>query len=172
MQDESTPGAAELINIADAAYDSWDAEWIPFMASNVSITDITATVWENANGRVARPNGTLPNPGTDVGARMPANVALVASLKTNFTGRDKLGKQYLLGFTEGQVANDEAEAPLITAAVDLLDAYDAALDLLDVDLGILSLYKDGAQRTEAAWVKSTVYSVNARVDTQRRRLPN
>lgn len=172
LQSGGTPSAAELVNIADAAYDALDIEWIPFMASNTEVTDLTATIWEDDSGRVARPTGTLPNVGTDVGARMPAQVALVASLKTNFTGRDKVGRQYLLGFTEGQVSNDDADSALITAGVDYIEALNANYDTEGFDLGVYSLYEDGAPRTTPKFTPSNVFSVNARVDTQRRRLPN
>lgn len=166
-----SPSAADLVNIADAAHTSWSTHWKSAMATSVEVTDIEAINWEVANGRISRPSFVLPIVGTSTGSVMPANVALVTSLKTNFRGRDKIGRQYLLGFVEEEITGNNASAALVTAANDLFTNYQLNLGAVGAELGVYSLYENGVQRVTPKFTKATVIATNSRVDTQRRRLP-
>jgi hypothetical protein len=113
-----------------------------------------------------------PIAGTRGSPVLPANVTLAVSLRTPFAGRSFRGRTYWIGLSEGSVQGDfviPAVAQGILAAVrELVEDVPQALN---AQLAVVSRYSNGAPRgVGIATPVTAVTLVDARVDTQRRRL--
>lgn len=114
-----------------------------------------------------------PNAGTIASPAMPSNVTLAVKLNTGMTGRSARGLVYFVGLTESMVSGDYVVAPFAGNIV-------AAWETLRVNLisegtwrlCVASTVKDGAPRPIGIYADVQSVSItDARVDTQRRRLP-
>ena len=163
--------AAVLLLAANTMRNAIGAEWIPEMALNWEVSNVTAQDWSLPDGDQIQSTGVLPLTGTDAGTAIPASVALVVSHRTDHTGRSRRGRTYLAGLNEGNVSFNDANAESVTAAAEFFSVLDSTLDLEDMDHVVYSLYSDGAPRVTPLATLVTSRIVNNRVDTQRRRLP-
>lgn len=172
MQAPTTPIAASALQAAvDAFFPALDTEWKPFMGDQWTVDGIVATDWSIPNGnQVARVTG-LPITGTNISEEVPASVAIVASHRTDKTGRSFRGRTYLPGLTEGNVGGNNVDGLLITGVNDYFDAVTTQLGLVGADLVVYSLYSGGVPRVAPEATLITHRVVNGRVDTQRLRLP-
>jgi len=93
-------------------------------------------------------------------------------LTTGFSGRSKRGRQYFIGLVNTQLADPNH---LLTGMVTALQtAYSALIDAIS-DAGwtmvIASFISGGSPRITAELTEVISSSVNATLDSQRRRLP-
>jgi len=133
----------------------------------IELTDIT----EEAGQQVIYTSG-LPLSGNDNGTPLPNNVTVSTKLTTGFSGRSKRGRQYFIGLVNTQLADPNH---LLTGMVTALQtAYSALIDAIS-DAGwtmvIASFISGGSPRITAELTEVISSSVNATLDSQRRRLP-
>jgi hypothetical protein len=107
------------------------------------------------------------------GAAMPNSIASVVSIKTALRGRSYRGRIYHMGIPDAHVTDNLMGTAQVTA---LQAAYQAAVLLAiagnpDFRLGVLSYYNLGNLRGTPVFTPATEVSVDARVDSQRRRMP-
>jgi len=152
----------------------WFLKWqgvVPTTLSmdKVILTDLSA----DAAPSIEYTTG-LPAVGTNAGAQMPNNVTLCISLRTALRGRSYRGRIYHLGLREDIVTGNTVSA---ATAADHLDRYD---DLMNLTSGsgepahkicVLSYWANGTLRSTPVATIVTSMSVNAQVDTMRRRMP-
>jgi len=110
--------------------------------------------------------------GTFSGDALPANVSFAVSLRTGFAGRSRRGRVYHVGLAEGQVTQDFVIAANVTAIVAAYATWLTTLAAQQFTWVIASRISAGVPRATALITPVTaIFAVDARVDTQRRRLP-
>jgi len=165
-------GAAPTIfQLGDLASSLWvmcGAYLKGLCASTWSLIDITATDISSEFGLQSIYRPSSPMQGT-LGAGLPGNVAGVVSLKTAYRGRSYRGRIYLSGIPESQVFGNDFLSSWVSGALDW------ATQLLGLgsgfaDLAVCSRWHDGVKRTVGVVTPVNMVTVNANVDTQRRRM--
>lgn len=162
---------ADTQSVAEAYEAAFRAEWPDFAPISASILQIESTAWQFADGRY---HTIIPSPaivGLVADDPLPVNVALVASHRTNFTGRSKRGRSYIMGLCEDQVTDNTVDAATLSSVGDLMTAIFTELASRAFDQVVYSLYENKAPRTEPEATIITSDFIGSRVDTQRRRLP-
>jgi len=136
--------------------------------SNITVTDVSV-----ANGQqLIIPFGT-GNTGTGGGAALPANAALVASLRTAYTGRSFRGRFYLGGISTDYLVDAQHLSTGIASdlggfMVDFITALQAA----NKTLVVVSRYANKVLRVVALATEIISILVNTEIDSQRRRTAN
>lgn len=164
--------AGDLVPLANAVYDAYDVGWQAAASDEVEITQISATNWEATAGRIGFTTETLPLVGSVAEDELPANVAAVVTNRSNFTGRSKRGRTYYTGLHEGGVDGNNMDVSVQNLLLLTSEGIGTNVDLEDYVHVVYSLYEDGSPRTTPLATGISEYEINARVDTQRRRLPN
>lgn len=166
------PGDTELDNLNDGL-DLW-LDGLFNLSSNrfsaVSVTSTDQTV-QNSNQRAKQ----LDQVGTQSGAALPGNVALVITLLTGQIGRTKRGRFYTSGIAQDSSDSSDKDALSASNLTAYLAWFGGIFDILgDVtgspELVIASKVLNGVARATA--LLTTVQDVTANVfyDSQRRRL--
>lgn len=139
-----------------------------YVLQNITATDVSV-----ANGTQTIFPLTTSNIGTGTGAAMAANAAMVASLRTNFTGRSFRGRFYLGGLNDG-VQQDAQNVKVASAGafagfvVNLIDT----LGTINKTLVVVSNYASGVVRVVALATEIINIIVDTKIDSQRRRTAN
>lgn len=167
------PDGADLANDATALADWVTDTLMQYLGTNTIFTNVTATDISQPDGiQVVALNGT----GTagSRGNNASNNVALVASLRTGFSGRSMRGRCYVAGLAEADITGnffDDGNRDGIEDAFKLLIGIGTTPVELNGNLCVLSRFTSGTARPTAVSTIVNQILVNARVDTQRRRLP-
>lgn len=161
---------AVLGNAVAAIYGAYNTEWKDFMVDTWTIDEIVGTDQSLEGGGQFTREAGLPIEGTIVTAEVPSNVALVVTKLTDRTGRSFRGRSYLAGLSEANVFGNTVDGNTQVAAATLITTMVTELDDFNLDLVVLSTIDDGQPRVPAVATVVTGAAVNARVDTQRRRL--
>lgn len=137
------------------------------------LQNITATDVHVANGPQVIVPYTTGNTGTDTGGQLPANAAIVASLRTNFTGRSFRGRFYLGGLSnitlqDAQHCTTGAATHLASCFSDFIDALNA----INMTLVVVSNYAAKVVRVVALATEIISVIVDTKYDSQRRRTAN
>jgi hypothetical protein len=159
----------------NAALTSAQAWWTnhlkPVVSSHLGILQIEALDVSREGGAKAT---YVYNPiqfGDVVVESMSANVANVFSLRTARTGRSYRGRIYIPGIPENSIQGNHLTAGAVTAmtsaAAGLITRFSTGVQTLVV----ASYHNQGAPRAVGVATPVTQTIVDARVDTQRRRLP-
>lgn len=172
IQTPSTVSTADLDDIL-AAYDAW---WTGhkdgfhpsyvlqnFTATDISVEDGVQTIFVYGGG----------SPGTSTGAAAAANAAVVASLRTAFTGRSFRGRHYYGGlvvpsFTDAQHISSSVASGYAVTITDLIDL----LSDVNMTLCVLSRYANKVLRVVGLLTEVISVIVDTKVDSQRRRTAN
>lgn len=161
----------KLFDIADVFEAWWTNTLAAEFSDDIGLAAITAHNLDVPNGEKI----TLPvSPAILGGSPNPAvsnNVALVASLRTALTGRSFRGRAYHAGLAEQMVADNVIDA---AKTARMVDAYVDLIDRLSTEnllLVVASFQTEGAPRATGLATPVSSIIVNARIDTQRRRLP-
>lgn len=168
------PHSAEGLAILGAElYDVWATEFRPLQSASVSLREIYL---RSMSGLVA-PEYTfttgLPAIGTNTQAPLPNNVTLSISFRSGLTGRSSRGRNFILGMTEDQVAQNLVAPAVIAAYVAAYEQLLPAASRLGSAIWVVySQYSGGVIRPSGTFnfVLSVVVVDNV-VDSQRRRLP-
>jgi len=168
----STVSSADLDDIL-AAYDAWwttqKGAFHPsyvlqnFTATDISVANGIQTIFPYAGGSA----------GTATGSPAAANAAVVASLRTNQTGRSFRGRHYFGGlvvpyFVDAQTINTTTAAGFAGSITGLIDL----LNDVNMTLCVLSRYANKVLRTVGLLTEIISVIVDTKVDSQRRRTAN
>ena len=105
--ERNTPFDAEVLaGLAEAVADWWVAECAPTISSGVQLVEVVATDQSTATG--LQVSFAFPDPtfGDSTPNIMPNNVTMAVSFRTALRGRSFRGRNYIIGFTEDQVAGN------------------------------------------------------------------
>lgn len=171
VQSPSPIVTADLTAIATVFAGWWATNMRPNFTTAISLTRIVATDMSEEDGAQVVYVTGLPSAGTAGGASAPNNVACVTTLRTGFSGRSKRGRKYWGGFAASEVADNFISTTLGTAVLADMTSLDNAIDTAGFALVVSSLYHDHAPREEGENTIVSTFSMDTRVDTQRRRLP-
>ncbi len=169
-------GAAPNDSILESVRDLFD-EWItdsysPQISNTVAFQELIVTDISVEGGHQVTMAPTTPN-GAATGQSVPANVAVVASLRTARIGRSYRGRTYTTGLVVGHLTDAHScttsHADGVNAAfVSLIDALADA----GYKLAVLSRYLNKALRVVGVLTEIIQVITNTTLDTQRRRSAN
>lgn len=158
-----------LTALAQIFLDWWTTDLDVTQSAALALSRITATFVGAPDGLQVILNGAGA-PGTIAGADTPNNVAVVVSHRTGFSGRSRRGRTYLAGIVASDVVNDLTTPAKQAAYVTAFNALRTDLATAGYTMVVASYFSNGAPRLEAISTPITSHIVDARVDTQRRRL--
>lgn len=150
----------------------WENDMLPTMVAAYTYTGLTVRALDVQDGPVHEESAGGGVPGLLAGAVLPSNVSFVISFRTGLGGATNRGRNYVCGLLESEVTGNSLTNTRIQA---LRDAY-AQLIGSGITAGtwnwsVISrkeLVPGGPGR---AVTITNVHITDARVDTQRRRLP-
>lgn len=162
----------KLLQIAQLFADWWTADLSVWLSNDLVLNSVTALDISIENGE----KQTLPVvpgiPGDLVGMALPNNVASVVSLRTAKTGRSFMGRSFLAGLSEDFVSVNSITPGLAASFVDAFDELITGLETIDTLLVVASFISGGVPRVTGVATEVDSITMNLRVDTQRRRLPD
>lgn len=176
----SDPITAPFLNtIAGAFKEAWADNLAAWTSGDVSLEAIEVTDQSVEGGIGVEYTTGLPIPGNGARTSSPNNVTVSTKLATGMTGRSRRGRFYMVGVPADQLEADKQHVNSVVrgALVDFVENLMANLALEGVNLAVASLYSgtdgDGNPIPRAAGILTDVLnaSVNATLDSQRRRLP-
>jgi len=172
IQTPSTVSSADLDDILGAANTWWEdhkgAFHTSYVLQNFTATDIS--VEDGVQTILPYDGGSA---GTATGTAAAANAAVVASLRTNFTGRSFRGRTYFGGvpqsaLVDAQHIGTENAAGMASLVTDLIDGLAA----VNMTLCVLSRYANKVLRVAGLLTEIISVIVDTKVDSQRRRTAN
>ena len=165
-------GDLHLREVANTFKNWWIGEMQNNSANNLTLVRIVAGEL-TADGVQILESSSLPVTGTHTGQPMPNNVTLAVHWGTGRAGRSYQGRTYHLGLWAGQVADNQVITAEVASIQQKYEDLRTTLDnaTLAVEFGVLSKYTHGAPRPEGILTPITGVSVDAILDSQRRRLP-
>lgn len=166
-------GAYDLaaLSALAASVDGWYNEaLLPLLPSAVLYEGITVRGLSEEED--LRYDLSEPLPGTDVDGACPAQVAVVITKRTGFTGRSARGRSYLWGIPLSYREDDRHITDFAASAyAEAFDTLTAAVEDADFEPIVLSYFTAGAPRVTATWKSIISWEIrDKRLDTQRRRL--
>jgi len=171
FRQDSAWGTDDLTLLAESLVDWHLSHLKAVLSANIGLTAVECTDLSSENGAVIT---EVVNPieyGSLSGASAPANVAAVVTFRTALRGRSFRGRNYVGGLAMSQLGNavdlDGAAVTAILAAYSLLSEVETATSATHV---VVSRYHAGAARSEGIGTTVSAYTMDAHVDSQRRRL--
>lgn len=171
----TTPGvvtAAELSALGAGLESYWADTMTTTLPQDYVYQDILLRVLDVENGPVAEESSQAGQVGALVGAVLPANVTFVVSFRTGLGGATNRGRNYVCGLLESEVTGNSLSVGRITA---LQAAYQGMVGAGTVANGwiwsVISRKPDPVTGYGRAVPITSAHITDARVDTQRRRLP-
>lgn len=167
-QDISDSSLQQLCTLAIAW---WNANLKPLQSNQAALLTVKATDLTTQNGPVVEDTTGLPIVGTGGTASVPNNVSVAIKLITANRGRSYRGRIYHIGLPTSTVTGNTVASATRTS---LRNAWLAAQTLgsnPSWTLAVGSRYSNNAPRVTGLATTVTDVSVNATVDSQRRRLP-
>lgn len=148
----------------------WTTTLAIHQSSDVNYVRSTARDVSTAEGLIIINGDGSGTNGTQAFASLPGNVAACISWRTGLSGRTRRGRSYIAGLPINARTGDSLTEGNIGALVDAGEALIA--DCLDggYPLVVASYQLNNAPRTTALLTPVTNVIVDARLDTQRRRL--
>lgn len=162
---------ANLTDVCIAILSAWNDNMKPLQGAGVSLQEIVATDVSEEDGEQLVYVTGLPTAGTATGDLLPANVAVVSSNKSVYTGRSRRGRTYWGGFTEPNMAGSVPVTAVLTGILGFNNDFVTALDGADLVWGVASYVSEGTPRVTALFTPFTAFTVDQVSDSQRRRLP-
>lgn len=160
-----------LQHLASAAITWWNANLKPLQSSSVALLTVKATDLSSQIGPVVEDTTGLPIVGTGASGAVPNNVSVAIKLITANRGRSFRGRVFHVGLVNSVVTNNTVA---LATRTNLRNAWLAALTLGTSPIWTLAVgsrYTNNAPRVTGLATEVTDISVNAIVDSQRRRLP-
>jgi len=137
------------------------------------LNDITVTDVHVANGPQVIFPLTTGNTGLVTGTAAGGNVAIVASLRTAFTGRSFRGRWYFGGVPTAAMANAQlATTGTASALAGYFSDFIDALQDIGMTLVVVSKFAAGVARVTNLATEIISIIVNTKLDSQRRRTAN
>lgn len=147
--------------------------WAPDLPSDVSIQSIFYRSMQSQNAIQLEVSLAPGINGTALGDPGPNQNTFCVSLRSTSAGRSARGRLYWLGLSEDQYQINTLTNAARTAIVENVEALRAGLAAIQRPLTIVSFISNGAPRPGGPvyFVVSSVLSVDAVIDSQRRRMP-
>lgn len=161
----------KLFDIADLFEAWWRNSLSDNFSDEIALHTVTAQNLDVANGEKIVLAVSPAVPGAGVDTAVPNNVAIVATLNTAKTGRSFRGRSYLAGLERSELVGNNIGTGRAAGIVSDYAILTASLELENNTLVVASFYHDNQPRAEGVATPVESFSVNTRVDTQRRRLP-
>lgn len=156
-----------------AAVDAWvTSSLAPQQVDNMFYDEIACKDVDHENGELVTFTPTTTHGGvTD--PPIPNSTAIVASLRTNLSGRNFRGRTYFGGMHQNQLVDSThtstgVAAGIATLITDLMDA----LEVISAVLVVVSKVVAGVLRVVAVVTEVTSVIVDTKLDVQRRRSAN
>lgn len=146
-------------------------EVMPSLSHRITATLVVATDINTPNSIQVVTPITVGGDGSVEQDSTPNNVALVASLRTQQTGRSFRGRFYVPGLPETVVTGNTIPVSTQLAWALRFADLDTSLDVIDVEWVVASFFSLGIPRVAGIGTRIDSVVIGARVDTQRRRLP-
>jgi len=162
-----------ILALVSAVIDGWiTTDYASQISNTVAFEQIICTDFAVNNGAqdIAVPTTTT---GAATGAPVAANAALVASLRTQQTGRNFRGRTYTPGMVAGHVTDAQHASVGHAAAVNT--AFTNLVSLMvaaGYKLSVLSAYLNNALRAVGLLTEIVSIITNTKIDSQRRRTAN
>lgn len=175
----TTPDVAMLNTIGQIFRDAWLLKLQPYTSADVTLTSIEVLDAATPGGLGVEYTTGLPEAGVSASAALPNNVTIATKLSTGRVGRSYRGRFYFLGIPEAYLSTDKQSLlPVVqTALNDFVNELISNLQLSSMSLAVASLYSGvdvnhkPIPRTAGILTDVIGSSVNATLDSQRRRLP-
>lgn len=170
-----TPGTVTPVALAtlSAGIDAaWQTHMLPTMVAAYTYLGCSARALDVQDGPVQEESAGGGLPGALAGAVLPSNVSFVVSFRTGLGGATNRGRNYVCGLLESEVTgntltNSRIQA-LRTAYAEFLYADSVAVGWVWSVISRKIIIPLVTGRTVPI---TSVHITDARVDTQRRRLP-
>lgn len=171
------PGGYTLTDLeamADRIDSQWNSTWKVRQNADTTYLRTEVRGLAEENDHVAT-DSTSTGPGTHIGGALPNNATFAIKKESGLTGRSARGRCYWIGLAASELTSaDENElesvyVALLVAAVD--DIREAIETVGTWEAVLVSRFANGVARSEGKtfeWNSSS--NVDARIDTQRRRL--
>lgn len=161
----------QLLDLAQVFKAWWEIQIAPNITDRVELFQVTALNLNEENGEKVTLAVIPTVPGTIVSDVVPNNVAAVVTLNTARTGRSYQGRTYLAGLAENEVVINTILGYRVVAILLGMQGLVPLLDAQNSTLVVASFQHNLAPRAEGVATPVDSFSMNDRVDTQRRRLP-
>ena len=168
----ASPTPAILALVA-GVIDAWvTSDYASQISNTVAFEQIICTDFSVNNGAQDISTPTTAT-GAATGAAVAANAALVASLRTQQTGRNYRGRTYTPGMVAGHVSDAQHATTGHATAINTAFAnLVAAMVTAGYKLCILSQYLNNALRAVGLLTEVVSIITNTKIDSQRRRTAN
>lgn len=170
----TTPGTvtgSALATLAAGVALVWETYMLQTLPEDYIFNDVQARALDVQNGPIAEAPGGA-QPGLLIGNVMPNNVSFCISFRTGLGGATNRGRNYVCGLLESEVTNNELGVGRINA---LRTAYSELLGAGSVANGwqwcVISRKIIIPLVIGRGVPITNIHVTDARVDTQRRRLP-
>lgn len=163
---------ANLTALATIFRDWWNTNARQNFSTSIGLFQVTATDVRVANGLQT---ALLVSPfifGTLVGASVPNNVAAVTTMRTGFSGRSFRGRKYFASILASEVSDNFIGATRVGDILLDMASLRTAVIAGGADLVVSSFRTNNAPRVTAVTTPATTFTMDLRVDSQRRRLPD
>jgi len=152
--------------------DWWDTNIAPQLTTAVELNLVRMTDLSDPDGFIIEETSGLPMNGSVASESHPNSIAVVVSFRTGLRGRRNRGRNFIAGFPNAAIANNDVDSGVASA---LVTAYEVFNTLLTSDHScahvVYSCRDIGGESLAGVGVPITTYIVNPIVGTQRRRLP-
>lgn len=160
-----------LYEAINAFRDWWAADGKGYASSAVKPTLIVAASLQDATAPTVEASLDADPVGTRTSPAMPMNVTVAVGLRTALRGRSYRGRIYHVGLTEDMIAFSVLLPVYVTDLVANYNALRATLAPYGFALAVLSRVNGGVRRTVGVSTPVESITVDAFLDSQRRRLP-
>jgi hypothetical protein len=168
----STPiNEAALTQLAEAVFTWYSTTGKVLQHSSVSLSAIVCKDLTSATGPAIEYSVGLPIAGTNPsGTALPLNVTAVVSFGTALRGRSYRGRLYAIGLVTGNATGNTLDTGYRTALVNAYAGLNTAAGTEGWNQVVVSKFTNKAPRTAGVATPVSSVSVDANVDSQRRRL--
>lgn len=160
-----------LEELADAIIDWWQTECRPLLSDSLTLVSVEARDLGAINSYVVERQCTGDCIGTVTDPGLPGSIAMVIKFTTGFAGRNKRGRNYVMGWGETRVTGNEFVNP---ATPDMVTSYEQLAGYAGTANSathVVFSRTDCVDPIDTGNVYPvTGYSSDGRVHTQRRRL--
>lgn len=140
-------------------------------AAEVKMFKIKATDISQQNGYYLEWAPTsLIYDGSRVSPILPMNVTAAIKCNSGHAGRSYRGRVFWIGLTEDAVVGDGIASTVVDGLILCLGQLKSRVEALGYSLGVVSYFQDHQQRPLGLFTPFTFFTMDAVVDSQRRRL--
>ena len=161
---------ANLTLVASTLAEWWEDELLAFVPNTISLVLIAVNDIAEEHGIGIEYTTGLPLVGSSAQPTLPNNVTLAVKWTTGFRGRSFRGRTYHIGLAENAVVGDTVESTALTFLEGAYASLITALSSAGFPLCVASRYTEKAPRDEGIMTPVLASSIDAVVDSQRRRL--